>query len=256
MEEITLSDSVKFLVDVGVEEAIAECAAERFGSVRMTELTKRAVKKAAAYGAALDKKPWNETDDRAMLSTVLGYIVPNADINVVTAELLEKHKSLLGVLAAGREATMALGYGDGVAMRLKLLLLILLWQGRHIRVPNFNAACELFQNTYLGGKIENCAFAVLDSDYAISYIGQCDGREPDDKVIAAAANDTGCSRVIIARRASFPTERDKNAAQTVRELRGRLAASGVELIDMLLIFSDTCASLGASAFSAQPKFTI
>ena len=200
-----------------------------------------------------------DTPKHKVLEMILFYCVPRVDTNELAHELLEKYRTLNGVLSAPPEELKKFkGITDNGVALLKLILPVANIcaqeaQQKKSSFKNLEAIGEYFAKQYLGIYEERLSILLLDGigrKLDFRFIGEGDVASVgvSMRTIAQACLDTNAVAVALAHNhpsgVALPSHEDLAITNSVAKA---LRPMGIRLIDHVIVSGDDYVSMAQSA---------
>lgn len=199
-------------------------------------------------------------DDKHVLELLLFYCIPRKDTGVVAYNLIERFKSLPGVLDASREELKSVpGVGENVACFLSLIAstgrFYQIQQRKDIKILSSVASCGEFLKPYFQSrKNETVYLLCLDSKCKVLGCvevgeGSINAASISTRRIVEIALNYGASSVVLAHNhpsgIALPSAED---ILTTKQIAMGLAAVDIALTDHIVVADDDFVSLAQSGF--------
>lgn len=199
--------------------------------------------------------------EHQILEMLLFYSLPRGDTNPVAHRLIDKFKSLAGVIDAPiSELTEISGITENTAVLLKLVPAIAkvysAQRGAEVTMDNLANIKSYFSHQFIGEKDELLKVCTLDDNLRVQGCVTVEKGVPNAtpvsaRKIAEAAIRSGCSLIILAHNhpkgSAEPSQAD---ISTTRRLTSILADIGITLLDHCIVGSnaETLSMKGAGYF--------
>ena len=264
------------LIELGMSEEQADTVVKQYNDVLGDHEAVRALTKTVAYAANGKSDNYdtaakahaghrkrlrasirrdselNGFSDYEILETLLSFVIPQRDTNLIAHRLLDKFGSLLSVIRTpAKDLATVKGMTEQAARIIPMLTAVCLWDVQsNISIRNHADAVDFFGAMYLGGRSKGVNAAYLDAEFGLIAVEKVSGTHIEkSRAIVGSVYKYSAEYVIVAY-CSFDMFPEKyNTAEFVDILRCALKAVDARLIDCLIFGATGYYTLGTSVFT-------